>query len=226
MSKKILFSLLIILVSLIFSGTLFLSKQKYETEVQEEVKEKQVNIRPFSSFDHILGNPNAEILIIEYSDFGCVFCKEFHTTMNRILEDYGKTGHVAWVYRHFPIEELESNSRVASVASECVAEILGESFFWDFSSKVFSGAPNSLSKENLKKIAMSLGAPAEEYDECLKSEKIQKKVENDMADGLLIYEKDPNFGTPYSIIVSKNGYQTQIVGSQPYSVIKEIIENF
>src|SRR3990167_1249729 len=68
------------------------------------------NIPPVDETDHIKGNPNAPILIVEYSDYDCPFCKSFHETMNRIIEEYGATGKVAWVYRQFPIPQLHQNA--------------------------------------------------------------------------------------------------------------------
>ena len=62
----------------------------------------EIDVAPVTDKDHIRGNPNAPIVIVEYSDFDCPFCKNFHETMNQIMEDYGLNGNVAWVYRHFP----------------------------------------------------------------------------------------------------------------------------
>src|SRR3989338_7248620 len=64
---------------------------------QGEQNTGATNIPAVSSADHILGNPDAPILIVEYSDFECPFCKTFHPTMQRVIEEYGKNGQVAWV---------------------------------------------------------------------------------------------------------------------------------
>src|SRR3989344_4359654 len=52
-----------------------------------------------SAGDHILGNPEAPIKIIEFSDTECPFCKKVHPTLKEIISNYGKSGQVAWVYR-------------------------------------------------------------------------------------------------------------------------------
>ena len=81
-------------------------------------------VRPISADDHILGNPNAPVKIVEYSDFECPFCKRFHDTMNQIMDEYGKSGDVAWVFRHFPLDQLHPvKARTEAVASECISEI-------------------------------------------------------------------------------------------------------
>ena len=67
-------------------------------------------IRPIDEKDHIRGNPNAPIVILEYSDYDCPFCKAFHETMVKVMNAYGPGGKVAWVYRHFPLQQLHPNA--------------------------------------------------------------------------------------------------------------------
>lgn len=97
------------------------------------VTEKYTGEYPaISTDDHILGNPNAAITIIEYSDFECPYCKKFHATLNQIVAE--SNGNVAWVYRHWPIHQ---NSFEKLVASECVAKIKGNDAFWKYSELLF-----------------------------------------------------------------------------------------
>ena len=62
------------------------------------------DIRPVTAEDHIKGSIDAPVKIIEYSDFECPFCKRFHVTMNQVIDEYGDSGQVAWVYRQFPLD--------------------------------------------------------------------------------------------------------------------------
>src|SRR3989338_10021269 len=71
---------------------------------------------PITSSDHIRGNPDAPVKIVEYSDTECPFCKRFHTTMKEVMDEYGKDGKVAWVYRHFQLDQLHSKARKAAFA--------------------------------------------------------------------------------------------------------------
>jgi hypothetical protein len=82
--------------------------------------------------DHVLGNPNAKITIIEYSDYECPFCKQFHPTLERIVKE--SDGNVKWIYRHYP---LHQNSVERLVAAECVAEIKGNDAFWKYTDLLF-----------------------------------------------------------------------------------------
>src|SRR3989339_1454113 len=85
-------------------------------DAQNEQVTADIEIAPVTENDHILGNPNAPIMIVEYSDFDCPFCKNFHGTMQKVMETYGEDGKVAWGYRHFPLEQLHPNSPKVSAA--------------------------------------------------------------------------------------------------------------
>ncbi|MEX0878097.1 MAG: thioredoxin domain-containing protein, partial [Candidatus Spechtbacterales bacterium] len=81
--------------------------------------------------DHVRGNSNAKITIVEYSDFNCSFCARLHPTLSRIVEE---NEDVQWVYRHFA---NYAQGRVAAIGSECVAKIGGNDVFWEFSDRMF-----------------------------------------------------------------------------------------
>ena len=94
------------------------------TETREQVQKEPVGttdaVRPVTREDHIKGNPDAPIKIVEYSDFECPFCKRFHDTMNEVMSEVDN-GQVAWVFRHFPLDQLHPvKARAVAVASECV----------------------------------------------------------------------------------------------------------
>jgi protein-disulfide isomerase len=90
-------------------------------------------IRPVDDTDYIRGNPNAPITVVEYSDYDCPFCKNFHDTMNTIMKEYGVTGKVAWVYRQFPLAQLHPNAPRISEAAYCVGELGGSDAYFTFS---------------------------------------------------------------------------------------------
>lgn len=94
-------------------------------------------IRGVQTDDHILGNPNAKVVIVEYSDTECPFCQRFHKTMHQIIDEYGASGDVAWVYRHFPIPSLHPKAPKEAEALECAAEQGGNDMFWKFTDKVY-----------------------------------------------------------------------------------------
>ena len=74
-------------------------------------------VRAVSGDDHLLGNPSAPVKIIEYSDLECPFCSRFHETMKQAMDEFGKDGRIAWVYRHFPLEQIHQSARAGAVGA-------------------------------------------------------------------------------------------------------------
>lgn len=97
-------------------------------------KPLEVTLRPVSADDHILGNPSAKIVIVEYSDLDCPFCKSFHNTMHQIIKE---DGDVAWVYRHYPIPQLHPNAPKKAEETECAYDQKGNEGFWKYADKIF-----------------------------------------------------------------------------------------
>jgi protein-disulfide isomerase len=89
-----------------------------------------IKLAPITAEDHVNGDINAPIKIVEYSDIDCPFCKRFHSTLEQVKALYGDK--VVWVYRHFPITQLHPDSFKKSHATECVAELGGNDKFWQY----------------------------------------------------------------------------------------------
>lgn len=178
-------------------------------------------IRTVDSSDNIRGNPNAPIVIVEYSDYDCPFCKRFHETMNEVMDEYGVGGKVAWVYRQFPISQLHPNAPKISEAAYCVSELAGNDAFWTFSDLIFSergiNDPTNITK--LAEFAKTAGADTNAFNKCLESGQMTDKVNESYNEAVAAGIK----GTPQSYIVVGNS-QLPIEGAQPYSVIKQNID--
>lgn len=182
----------------------------------------EMEVAPVTDADHIRGNPNAPIVIVEYSDYDCPFCKNFHTTMNQVMEKYGSAGKVAWVYRHLPLEQLHPNAPRIAAASYCVAEQGGDDAFWKFSDLVFNGRDIN-SQTDMKKLpdyAVQSGVDKNKFELCLNSGKYDAQIDTDIEAAF----KTGARGTPYSVVMV-GGQQGVINGAQPYEVVEQIIEN-
>lgn len=177
---------------------------------------------PVSSKDHIRGNPDAPVKIVEYSDTECPFCKKFHTTMKEVIDEYGKGGKVAWVYRHFPLDQLHSKARKESVALECAGELGGNDKFWEYADRLYEITPanNGLDLAELPKIAEYVGLDKTKFSTCLASTKYDKHIEDEVQNA----QATGGNGTPWSIVVAKNGKKYPLSGAQPYASIKQLIE--
>lgn len=178
--------------------------------------------RPISEADYILGNPNAPILMVEYSDYDCPFCKEFHATMHQIMDEYGVTGKVAWVYRQFPLVQLHPNSPKISEAALCVGKLGGNSAFWQFTDAIYESR-NVDEYTNVTKLplfAEEAGIPRSEYIACVDGKQMEADVTASIQDGL----NAGALGTPYTVLMV--GDQEAVVnGARTYETVKSIVQN-
>src|SRR3989344_5485116 len=99
------------------------------------------------------------IAIVEYSDLECPFCKTFQKTLHQIMDEYGESGKVAWVYRHFPLAQLHTKAAKEAEATECAAELGGNAAFWKYADRLFEVTPsnNNLELSQLPVIAAEVG---------------------------------------------------------------------
>jgi protein-disulfide isomerase len=190
---------------------------------QEEVTEENLKaLPPITAEDHILGNPDAQIIIVEYSDLECPFCKQFHATMKTIINEYGAKGQVAWVYRNFPLEQLHPNAKTIAEAAECVAELAGNDAYWKFLDELFIAAPINtfIDTSELPMIAGKAGVDEAAFSACHTSGRHRAKIEQEYNDAVATGGR----GTPHNIIITKHGKVIALPGSQPYQNIKQVIE--
>jgi len=178
------------------------------------------DIKAVNSDDHIRGNPDASVKIVEFSDLECPFCKRFHATMQQVVDEY--EGKVAWVYRHFPLDSLHSKARAEAEATECANELGGNDAFWTYLDKVFEITPsnNGLDLDQLPQIAEDIGLSKAKFEECLSSGKYAQHIEDDYQDSLA----SGGTGTPYSVIIAADGSTTALSGAQPFSAIKSLVD--
>lgn len=179
-------------------------------------------MRPISADEHILGNPNAEIIMVEYSDTECPFCKMFHPTLQRVMNEYGADGKVAWAYRHFPIAQLHAKAQKEAEASECAHELGGNAKFWEYLNMVYdkTQSNDSLDPAELPKFATAIGLDTKAFTECLASGRHAAKVQADYDDAIKVGAR----GTPYTILISKDGTKTPVEGAQSYEAVKATID--
>ena len=172
--------------------------------------------------DHVLGNPNADVLIIEYSDPECPFCKKFHETMLQVMDEYGKTGTIAWVYRHFPLDQIHPKADKEAEAMECANEQGGTEAFWKYVNKLFEITPsnNALDAGELPVIAETIGLDVQKFNTCLSSGKYADRVQRDFEGGANIGVR----GTPHTVIWNKKtGKQMPISGAMPLGNVKSVL---
>ena len=207
----------IIIAGLIIAGAVFATQGgSADTRSGGDIKKVTGNtiieedVLPVTEKDHVFGSRDADVFLIEYSDYKCGYCARFHNTIKKVLDEYGDK--VAWVYRHTPYQH---GGKEAAVAAECVAELAGEDAFWNFSEDIFENT-RSVNDEWLKDKAIKLGVNDGDYEQCIRSGKynelITKQTMNAQALG--------GTGTPYNVLLTKKGGIVKFSGAQPFESVK------
>jgi protein-disulfide isomerase len=168
-----------------------------------ETQAVTINLSPVTSSDHIFGNPNAAIKIVEYSDSSCPYCKTFNPTMEDIISQYGPSGNVAWVYRHFPLD-IHKNAIHEAEALECAASVGGNDKFWAFEKKLYEttpsvtgSTPDGLDQTKLPVMAKAVGIDVQAFNDCLSGGTFKDSVDKQLTSGVNAGVS----GTPTSFLV-------------------------
>jgi len=195
----------------------------------------QTSLAPVTSSDHILGNPNAPIKIVEFSDPSCPYCKLFYPVMQQVMNTYGASGQVAWVYRAFPLDKPDANGNILhpnagheSQALECAAVLGGNDKFWAYTNRLYSitpsvtpSTPNGLDQTQLSVIAQYVGLNVNAFNSCLSSGETAATVNTEYQEGVAAGVD----GTPYSfIITSGSSTLIPIAGAETYAQLKLILD--
>ena len=181
-----------------------------------------VSARPYDpATDHILGNPNATVKVVEYMDLECPHCKAFETTLNQIISFYGLNGNVAWVSRPFPLASIHSKAPEEAEAAECAASLGGNTAYWQFVEKLFAITPsnNGLDLAQLPVIAGQLGLNVAAFNTCVSSGQFTQKVTDSYNEAIALGAQ----GTPYTLVMVGNQAVT-LSGDQPYDSMRAAID--
>ena len=170
--------------------------------------------------DHIKGDIDAPIMIVEYSDFDCPFCSRFHDVMNVVVEKYDD---VAWVYRQFPIEQLHPQAPAVAVASECVAELGGNDAFWSFADGYLAArgsGDNTAHDVLVPQLVVAAGVDEAAFTNCFESGEKVADIQADMNNAA----ETGGRGTPWSILIGPSGKTYPINGALPQQAVEQLIE--
>lgn len=190
--------------------------EEFDGKLDGEQAEKVVKVK---DSDHVRGSRDAEVFLIEYSDFECPYCASFHPTASQALDEYD--GKVAWVYRHFPLDSIHPRARPAAAASECVASLAGNDAFWVFADELFGNQATALSDGGLKEAAVKAGVDGASFDSCIADERFVDKVESDYQEGLTAGVT----GTPGNFVMNGDGEVWVIPGAVEIDTLKSTIDD-
>jgi len=155
------------------------------------------------------GNPWAPVIIVEFADFQCPFCRQAEPTLKDLLAKY--EGRVSLAYRDYPLRGIHAQGQSAAEASRCAGE---QGKFWEYHDLLFAN-PDKLKPDDLVEHARTLKLDEKQFDSCLSSGKYKAGIEEDLQEGT----RAGVVGTPGFFI---NG--TFLNGIQSEAVFGEMIQ--
>lgn len=237
--SKLFLPISIVLAAVLISGTILYSKTSSSNTGNNAAQQpsaaagQQLGNQPNGPTkvsvddDPVLGDKNAPLTLVEFSDYECPFCKRsFEQVLPELKKNYIDTGKLKLVYRDFPLS-FHANAHKEAEAAECARSQGGDSVYFKFHDQIFKQTTSNgtgLALTQLPIIAKSLGLNVSQFQQCLDSGKFKDEVDKDIADGTAAGVS----GTPSWFIgrSSKDGVinAALIVGAQPFSAFKSAID--
>jgi len=185
----------------------------------EQPETEPLDISDLADDDAVLGDPNAPVTIVEFSEYQCPYCSKFYNdAYQELKEKYVETGKVKLVFRDFPLS-FHEGAYPAALAAECVRDQLGDEGYFEMHDKLFENQ-DRLSGDQaieivLEGFARDVEADPDVYKECMANDKFQMEIFADASVGQAVGVS----GTP-SFFVN----DTLLVGAQPFENFEQIIE--
>lgn len=167
---------------------------------------------------HNLGSVEAPLKLIEYSDFGCGYCRRFHEeTFAALREQFIDTNRIEWKFMPF-VTGMFDNSLAVTEAAECVLEQSSPTY-WAFSDRLWERQPEWKGSSEPEAVARGwareLGVDLDRYDSCLAEDRRLERV----AGATLVAEQLGIRGTPTFWLVGYGPLQ----GALPLEVFEGIL---
>ena len=178
--------------------------------------------------DPILGDKNAPVTIIEFSDYECPFCKRhFDQTLPELIKKYVETGKAKIVFRDFPLSFHDPMATKEAVAANCAKEQGGDKKYFEFHDEIFKRTVsngNGLDDAKIAAIATDLRLNVSSFTTCLSNKAMEDEVKKDIADGTAAGAS----GTPTFLVgkTTKDGKVEGdlVVGAQPFAAFQAVID--
>lgn len=178
----------------------------------------------YADDDAYLGERDAPVTVVEFSDFQCPFCRRYwRDVIPRLKEEYVKTGRVRFVYRDFPLTRIHPGAEPAALATECAAD---QGKFWELHDKIFEEQDKRavrsdkmdtvmFTEADLDQWGKEIGLDPQEYNRCRSDRTHAAEVAKDLEDAVGLGVN----GTPGTFV---NG--RFINGAVPYDELRGAIE--
>ena len=199
-----------------------------DTTAQAPVPTDDVSPRKVELSDApMIGDKNAPVTIVEFSDYECPFCKQYFTqTYPQLKKDYVDTGKVKIAFRNLPLS-FHQNAHKQAQAALCARDQGGDDMYWRYHDEIFTRTTSNgtgLALTELPVIANELGISGDTLQKCLDDGKYQKLVDDDLAYSSTVGAS----ATPTFFIGKSDGsgsiMGTPLIGAQPYSTFQSTID--
>ena len=189
--------------------------QQQQEAPQPGIKPTPASI-PTNNVAGAMGDPNAPITIVEYTDYQCPYCQRHSVeTMPTILTNMIETGQVYYMLKDFPLDNIHPEARTAAAAARCAGE---QEAYWDMHDAIFrfqsDWAGSNAAMELMAEIAIDLGLDSDALIECINSDRYAADIQNNLDEGISLGVQ----GTPHFFI---EGFP--ISGAQPYDLFEYAI---
>jgi protein-disulfide isomerase len=132
---------------------------------------------PVNHSDHVLGDPSAKVVLLEYGDFQCPYCAQADEVIFQILEKF--PDDVCFIFRNFPLKELHPDAMFAAQAAEAAA---GQDKYWEMHRLLFE-RQETLEFEDLIQFAAELKLDVQQFIHDIEDESYSEKVGEDIRSG-------------------------------------------
>jgi len=185
----------------------FIKKLRKQADISIKLQRHRVKVQ-VDDDDPSKGPKSAPILLVEFSEFQCPFCKRTRPTLDKILNKYGSK--VRYIFRDFPLS-FHKQAKSAANAANCAQE---QGKYWEFFEQLWK-SQGKHSNEKLIEIGQGIGLSMSPFKACVESEKYFSEIDKDQKAG----SEMGVTGTPAYFV---NG--VFLSGAQPYERFEEIIE--
>ncbi len=176
--------------------------------------------------DAVIGNADAAVTIVEFSDYECPFCKRhFDETYSKLKTDYIDTGKVKLVFRDLPLSFHDPLATKQAIAANCAREQGNDETYFKMHDEIFKATTSNgsgMTMDQLYGLATTIGIDQAAFKTCIDTDKYKDEVAKDLADA----NASGATGTP-SFVIGPSGNEVSgklIVGAQPYTVFQTEID--
>ncbi len=231
------FLVIVLVIAMFFLGSFWTKVQYLEgnpsqpqavAQQQQQAPAPSGPVKVSIDDDPILGDKNAPVTIIEFSDYECPFCKRhFDQTLPQLVKEYIDTGKVNLVFRDLPLSFHDPMATTEAIAANCAKEQGDDSTYFKYHDEIFKRTKsngNGLTKDDLYKISDDLKLNTQKLKVCLDDPKQKEEVQKDLTDANSVGAS----GTPAFFVgrSTSDGTIEAVLtsGAQPFSVFKTIID--